>query len=155
MELKLQVNVYKGLPMLLDKIKVVALASVVGKKDSWIHSKMRHNVIKGRAQKFYQSDLDLLNEAMPLLGEEILQSLVVYEADREIVVSQIKELAKMVSMQYITMDVMGKNKIWYGKRTVKRTAEGKACSFKEEDILQINMAAMNIANELKSIEFTL
>lgn len=154
-EVKLQINVYKGLPLLIDKIKVVALASVLGKKDSWIHSKMRHNVIKGRAQEFYQSDLDLLNATMPLLGDEILQSLVVYDADREVVVNQVKELAKLVSMPYIYGEVLGKKRQWYDGRVRKRSAEGKASSFKEEDILQINLAAMNIANELKNIEFTL
>lgn len=154
-EMKLQINVYKGLPILLDKIKVVALASVLGKSDTWIHMKMRHNIVKGKALGFVQSDLDLLNASMPLLGNEILHSLIVYDADREVVISQLKELAKLVSMQYITMDVMGKKKRWYEARMAKRSAEGKASSFKEEDIIQINMAAMNIANELKNIEFTL
>lgn len=155
MEVKLQMNVYKGLPMLLDKIKVVALAAVTGKADSWMLMKLRHNVVKRRALEFVQSDLDLINASMPVLGEEILQSLVVYNTDREKVIPQVRNLARLVSMQYITMDVMGKKKRWYDGRMAKRTSEGKASSFKEEDILQINMAAMNIANELKSFEFIL
>jgi len=105
--------------------------------------------------EFVQSDLDLINDSMPVLGEEILQSLVVYDTDREKVIPQVRNLARLVSMQYITMDVMGKKKRWYDGRMAKRTSEGKASSFKKEDILQINMAAMNIANELKSIEFIL
>lgn len=155
MEEKLRVNVYEALPIIFNKIKVVALASVLGKKDSWLHSKMRHNVIKGRAQEFYQSDLDLLNATMPLLGDEILQSLVVYDADREVVVNQVKELAKLVSMPYIYGEVLGKKRQWYDGRVRKRSAEGKASSFKEEDIHVINKAAMQIANELKSTEFIL
>lgn len=155
MGVKLQMNVYMGLPMLLDKIKVVALAAVTGKADSWMLMKLRHSIVKGRALEFVQSDLDLINASMPVLGDEILQSLVVYDADRERVIPQVRSLARLVSMQYITMDIMGKKKRWYDARMAKRTAEGKASSFKEEDILQINMAAMNIANELKSIELIL
>lgn len=155
MGVKLQMNVYMGLPMLLDKIKVVALAAVTGKADSWMLMKLRHSIVKGRALEFVQSDLDLINASMPVLGDEILQSLVVYDADREKVIPQVRNLARLVSMQYITMDIMGKKKRWYDGRMAKRTAEGKASSFKEEDILQINMAAMNIANELKSIELIL
>lgn len=155
MEVKLQMNVYKGLPILFDKIKVVALAAVTGRSDAWMLMKVRHIVVKGRVSEFTQLDLDLINASMPLLGDEILQSLVVYDADREKVIPQVRSLAKLVSMQYITMDVMGHKKRWYDGRMAKRTAEGKASSFKEEDVLQINMAAMNIANELKSIEFVL
>lgn len=155
MGVKLQMNVYMGLPMLLDKIKVVALAAVTGKADSWMLMKLRHSIVKGRALEFVQSDLDLINASMPVLGDEILQSLVVFDADREKVIPQVRNLARLVSMQYITMDIMGKKKRWYDGRMSKRTSEGKASSFKEEDILQINMAAMNIANELKSIELVL
>ena len=155
MGVKLQMNVYMGLPMLLDKIKVVALAAVTGKADSWMLMKLRHSIVKGRALEFVQSDLDLINASMPVLGDEILQSLVVYNADRDKVIPQVRNLARLVSMQYITMDIMGKKKRWYDGRMAKRTSEGKASSFKEEDILQINMAAMNIANELKSIELIL
>ena len=153
--IKLQVNVYKGLPVLLGKVKAVALASVLGKADTWIHMKMRHNVVKGKALEFVQSDLDLLNAYMPLLGDEILHSLIVYNNDREEVIPQIRELAKLISMSYVCEDVMGKKKRWYDARMARRSAEGKATSFKEEDIIAINMAAMNVANELKSIEFTL
>lgn len=155
MGVKLQMNVYMGLPMLLDKIKVVALAAVTGKADSWMLMKLRHSIVKGRALEFVQSDLDLINASMPVLGDEILQSLVVFDADREKVIPQVRNLARLVSMQYITMDIMRKKKRWYDGRMAKRTSEGKASSFKEEDIFQINMAAMNIANELKSIELIL
>ena len=58
-------------------------------------------------------------------------------------------------MPYIYGEVLKQNETWYKNRTRKRSSEGKACSFKEEDILRINMAAMQIANELRSIEFTL
>ena len=49
---KLKVNVYKGLPMILEKIKAVALAKVIGKADSWMVMKLRHSEVKGRNLEF-------------------------------------------------------------------------------------------------------
>lgn len=155
MEVKLKVNVYKGLPMVLEKVKSVALSAVLGKSNGWMNQKLDHHIIKGRAQEFYDNDIPLLNDAMLRLSEEIMHSLIVYEADREAVVEQVKTLAKLVCMPYIYGLVLKQSEVWYKNRTRKRSSEGKACSFKEEDILRINLAAMQIANELRSIEFTL
>ena len=79
----------------------------------------------------------------------------VYGTEREQVIEQMKALAKIVCMPYIYGEVLKKPRLWYANRTRKRSSEGKASSFAEDDILRINMAAMNIANELKSTEFTL
>ena len=46
MEEKLQINIYKGLPMVLEKVKSVALAAVIGKSDSWTYNKLNHCVKK-------------------------------------------------------------------------------------------------------------
>lgn len=155
MEIKLQVNVYKGLPMVLEKVKSVALSAVLGKSNGWMNQKLDHHVIKGRAQEFYENDILLLNDALLRLSEEIKHSLIVYSTDREDVVKQVKLLAKLVCMPYIYGEVLNQREFWYKNRTRKRSPEGKACSFKEDDILSINKAAMQIANELNSIEFTL
>ena len=56
---------------------------------------------------------------------------------------------------YLYNEVMKKDKRWFERRMQPRKPGGKACSFKEDDILRINMGAMQVANELKSIEFTL
>ena len=152
---KIQINIYKGLPMVLEKIKAVALAAVIGKYSSWLKHKQTHYVIKGRAQEFVESDISLINNGLQMLGEEISSNLVNYSSDRDEVIKQVKQLDQFVSMPYIYTDIMKKNRAWYSHRMSKRTPEGKACSFKEDDILQINMAAMQIANELRSIEFTL
>lgn len=152
---KLQINIYKGLPMILEKVKAVALAAVIGKYSSWLKHKQVHYVIKGKAQEFVSSDLALINNGLQMLGEEIASNLVAYNEDREVVIQQMKVLDQYVSMPYIYIDVLKKNRAWYAHRMSKRTPEGKACSFKEDDVLQINMAAMQIANELKSIELTL
>lgn len=155
MDVKLQVNVYKGLPMILEKVKSVAFSAVLGKSNGWMNQKLDHHVIKGRPQEFYENDLPLLNDALLRMSEEIKHSLIVYDVDREVVVEQVKALSKLVCMPYIYGDILKQSGVWYKNRTRKRSSEGKACSFKEEDILHINMAAMQIANELKSIEFTL
>lgn len=152
---KLQINVYKGLPIVLEKIKTVALAAVIGKGGSWINNKFRHNEIKGKAQEFVQSDLILINNGLQMLGDEICQNMVQYSADREAVIEQIKVLSNYISMPYIYNKVMGKPRLWYSSRMLDRAPGRKVCVFKEDDVLQINMAAMQIANELKSIEFIL
>lgn len=152
---KLQINVYKGLPIVLEKIKTVALAAVIGKGGSWINNKFRHNEIKGKAQEFVPSDLTLINNGLQMLGDEICQNMVQFSANREEVIEQIKVLSNYISMPYIYNKVMGKPRLWYSSRMLDRAPGRKVCVFKEDDILQINMAAMQIANELKSIELTL
>lgn len=152
---KTQVNIYKGLPIVMEKINTVALAAVIGHADTWIYNKLRHIVIKGKAKEFIEEDLPLINKGLELLGSEIASSMVVYNADREDVIAQLKELRKLVSMPYICDNILKAKKRWMDSRMKSRSKEGKACSFKQEDIHQINMAAMQIANELKSIEFVL
>ena len=152
---KIQIDIYKGLPMVMEKINTVALAAVIGKADTWIHAKLRHNVLNGKERYFNEEDLSLINNGLRLLGDEITHSMIVCNPNREDVISQIKELRKTVSMPYIYTECMKVSKRWFESRMAKRSKEGKACSFKEDDILKINMAAMQIANELKSIEFVL
>lgn len=155
MEEKLKINIYKGLPMVMEKINTVALAAVIGRTDAWMYHKLTHAVKKGYEQSFKEEDLPLINNGLELLGSEIASSLVVYNADREDVIAQLKELRKLVSMPYICEDVLKVQKRWMSSRMCARSKEGKACSFKEDDILRINMVAMQIANELRTIEMTL
>lgn len=155
MEEKLKINIYKGLPMVMEKINTVALAAVIGHVDTWLHNKLRHIVVKGRAQEFKEEDLPLINKGLEILGSEIASSVVVYNSDREDVIAQLRELRKLVSMPYIYENVLNVKKSWIDSRMRVRSKEGKACSFKEDDILRINMAAMQIANELRTIEMTL
>lgn len=155
MEEKLKINIYKGLPMVMEKINTVALAAVIGRSDVWIYNKLRHLVIKGKAKEFIEEDLPLINKGLELLGAEIASCMVVYSTDRDAVIAQLKELRKLVSMPYICENVLNVNGKWMANRMKARSKEGKACSFKEDDILRINMAAMQIANELRTIEMTL
>ena len=155
MEEKLKINIYKGLPIILEKINAVALAAVIGMSDSWMYQKLRRSVKKGYEQVFKEEDLPLINNGLHALGCEIASSLIEYNTDRENVINQIKELRKLVSMQYLCVEMLKKNKRWMDARMCSRSKEGKASSFKEDDILRINMAAMQIANELRSVEMAL
>ena len=152
---KLQVNIYKGLPMVLEKINAVALAAVIGKSSSWLGNKLHHNVIKGKTQEFVLSDMPLINNGLSILGDEIMGSLLVYDANRDKVITQIKELRKLIYIPYICFEVLKVEKMWFDRRMRPRSPDGKATSFKEDDILRINMGIMQIANELKSIELVL
>ena len=155
MEEKLKINIYKGLPMVMEKINTVALAAVIGRSDAWIYYKLTHSVKKGYEQSFKEEDLPLINNGLEILGSEIASSKVIYNTDREDVITQLKELRKLVSMPYIYEKILNVKKSWIDSRMKARSKEGKACSFKEDDILRINMAAMQIANELRTIEMTL
>ena len=155
MEEKLKIDIYKGLPMIMEKINTVALSAVMGKSDSWIYNKLYRRLIKGTVKEFIAEDLPLINSGIDTLGCEITSSLIVYSADREAVIEQIKDLRKLVSMQYICVEILKESKRWMDNRMRSRSKEGKVCSFKEDDILRINMAAMQIANELRSIELIL
>lgn len=152
---KKQINIYEGLPMILEKIKVVSLAAVIGRRDTWIHNKLNRCVINGIAREFVKEDFPLINRGLELLGNEILQNIVTYSSDRDAVIAQIKGLRGLVCMPYIYEEVLKLKAPWFNSRMSKRSKEGKACSFKEEEIHQINMAAAQIAEELKSIEFVL
>ena len=60
-----------------------------------------------------------------------------------------------LSMLFIYEDVLKQERRWYINRMVARKPGKKVCSFKEDDILKMNMGIIQIANELRSIESTL
>lgn len=152
---KIQINIYKGLPIVLEKIKTVAFAAVIGKSEAWVRQKLTQRDMRGFVQGFKEADIDLINNGLQMLGEEISQCMVKFDDDREGVIEQIRVLSNYISMPYIYNKVMGKPRLWYASRMLARAPGRKVSTFKEDDILQINMAAMQIANELKSIELVL
>lgn len=152
---KIQINIYKGLPMVLEKIKTVAFAAVIGKSEAWVRQKLTQRDMRGFVQGFKEVDIDLINNGLQMLGEEISQCMVKFDDDREGVIEQIRVLSNYISMPYIYNKVMGKPRLWYASRMLARVPGRKVSTFKEDDILKINMSAMQIANELRSIEFTI
>ena len=152
---KIQIDIYKGLPMVLEKVKSVALSAVMGKCNTWLNNKMNGYTVNGKTFAFTDNDIPQINNGLQLLGEEISQSMVQFVDNREEVIRQVKLLATFVRMPYIYSTVMGKTKAWYDNRKLAKIPGRKVNTFKEDDILAINMAAMQIANELRSIEFVL
>lgn len=152
---KLKVNIYVALPMILEKVKMVALSKFIGKTDAWTLNKLRHAVVKGVPQEFYETDLPLVNNALHQLGEAIAGSVVTYVSDREQVIASVRSVDAYVSMPYIYLDILKQKRLWFANRMRERKPGGKASSFKEEDIQKINMGIMQIANELRNIELIL
>lgn len=152
---KIQIDIYKGLPMVLEKVKSVALSAVIGKSNAWINNKINRYELKGKVVGFVESDMNQINSGLQLLGDEISQNLIQFVDDREEVIKQVKQLSTFICMPYIYGTVMGKGRQWYNTRMLARIPGRKVCVFKEDDILAINMAAMQIANELRCIEFVL
>ena len=152
---KKQINIYEGLPIVLEKVKAVALSAVIGKSNAWIDIKLKHRMIKGNENKFTKEDLLLINNGLNIIADEILQYIIQYRNDREEVIQQVKELASFIRMPHLYSQILGKTDSWYKPRMLARVPGRKVCTFKEEDIHQINMAAAQIAEELKSIEFIL
>lgn len=153
MEPKIKINIYTALPDILVKVKGVALTATIGKTSAWMSQKLKRMVVKGAAKEFVQADVDTLNLALARLSEELATKRIVYTDNRDEVIEQVKEVAKIVSMPYIYMDVLKKNKFWYTNR-IAATRKMNS-SFSEDDILQINLAVLGIANHLKIVELTL
>ena len=152
---KKQINIYEGLPVILEKVKGVALAAVIGKSDSWIRQKLTKRNMRGFIQGFKGDDIFLVNNGLQLLGAEISQSMVEFTENRENIIGQVKVLSNYICMPYLYGEILSKKASWYKPRMLARVPGRKVCTFKEDEIHQINMAAMQIANELKSIEFVL
>ena len=89
------------------------------------------------------------------LGNLIASNLIEYTSDREQVIASVRAVDAYISMPYIYLNVLKQNRLWYANRMRERKPGGKASSFKEDDILKMNMGIMQIANELRSIELTL
>ena len=152
---KLQIEVNKGMAMVAEMVKMKAFSEASGKQQSWWSCKMNHNIKNGKECKFEESDLPCLNATLENLGSQLAEIQLVYTDNREEVVEQIRKLGTLVSMPYIYNNVMGKGRVWYKDRMRKSLANGRPYYFKEEDILQMNIAIIDIANRLKNIEFVL
>lgn len=152
---KLKANVYQALPLIFEKIKVVALEKVMGRTDAWVTMRLHNNMMGGKPLSFSEDDLVLVNRGLEKLGEQIAGVLVQFSDDRDAVIAGIRNANIYIAMPYIYEEVWKKDRQWFANRMRKRKPGGKASSFKEEDILKMNMAIMQIANELRSIELTL
>lgn len=152
---KLKINIEKGLPIVQEMIKTVAITNEMGKSTGWIYFKQRHYVMNGKVQGFTETDVTAINNAVTTIGERIKGMIINYHTDREEVIKQVRVLANIVRMAYIYKNRMDKKKVWYDNR-MKRTPEnGMVNSFSQDDVFHINLAVMEIANKLLGMEFTL
>lgn len=152
---KLQIEVNKGMAMVAEMVKMKAFSEASGKLQSWWSCKMNHIVRKGKECKFEASDLPVLNATLEKFGAQVAEIQLIYSEDREAVVEQIRKLDTIVSMPYIYNNVMGKGRTWYMNRMRRTITNNRPYYFKEEDILQMNIAIIDISNRLKNIEFVL
>lgn len=154
METTLKINIYTALPEILERVKGVALTATVGKTSAWMQSKLSHNVTaRGKEKVFISPDVEELNIALVRLADELSEKRITFGPVRDEVIAQVKDISQIVCMPYVCDKVLKKPRSWYYSR-VKPTGK-KNSSFSEDDVFQINLAVMNIANFLKSIELTL
>lgn len=152
---KLQINIEKGLPMVQKMVKTVIISNIIGKNSGWIYYRQNHYIIKRKVHEFVQSDVDAINEAITVIGEQLKEKMITYSDNREEVIRQVKEVSTIVKSAYIYGERLGKNRMWWENRLKKVSKNGLCSSFSADDVLNINLAVMDIANKLLGIEFTL
>lgn len=148
---KIQIQVERGITIINEMVKYSTLTKEAGMSPAWLSVKIKHSVINGVRYDFSEQDISLINKAIESIGERMLQVCITYSPSRDQVNSQIKEAVKAVQSEYIYDKCLRKNKKWFFNRLL----EGGKCSFTEDDILLINLAIREIANNLLSIELTL
>lgn len=152
---KYKVQVNDAIAMVHEMVKMVALAAEIGRDSSWIHNKYSGNIIAGKKKEFTQPDIDLINKGIQQIGERLLETNIEYSVEREAVIEQVRKVAETICMPYIYLNKLGKTKSWYFNRIKYIPATTARSSFKEKDILLINMCIREIAVKLLSIEVTL
>lgn len=150
-----QVNVYEGMAMVAEMVKMKAFSEATGKTQALWSAKMNHNIKNGKELCFVEADLSFLNDALLKLSKKLAKTQIVYCKNRETVVEQIREVDKIVSMPYIYDNVLGKGRVWYKDRMRMTLANGRPYYFHEDDIQKMNNAIITISNRLKSIELVL
>lgn len=154
---KIKVSVKQGLPMIAEMIKFKYVTDILGKSSSWIYNKLNCDVTTTKSKGFSQKDIDLLNEVFHGIGERLASKRISSSCTEDVIesrkniVSQIKELSQIVSMPFIYIDKLGKNRTWYKARM----SCPEKYRFKNEEITLINMSIVEIGNKLLSIELTL
>lgn len=141
--------------MVQDMIKTIVISKEIGKSSGWIYWRQCHYEIKGKIYHFTQEDVDSINNAMDTIANRLKGMMITYSKDREEVIRQVKALSEIVKAAFIYDTKFGKNKSWWINRIRKVSKNGLCSSFSEEDILNINIVAMEIISKLSGIEFIL
>lgn len=156
---KIQIPVKQGLKIISGMIKLSYLCEYMNRSSGWIYNKMNHAETSTTSVGFNEKDIADINTAIAEIGSTLLGKRIIpkdnpdidIKSRREDIVRQLKEVALIVSMPYIYVEKLGKDKIWYAKRI----ANGSRYKFSENDILTMNMAIVEIGSKLLSIELTM
>lgn len=156
---KIEIPVNEALPMLAEMIKLKYVTDELGKSYSWIYQKMHYKHLKTTSKGFNESDINSLNEVFERIGEKLLRTQIsefpnwdddTY-SEGETIPEQLKSLSKVINMPYIYVGKFGKSKIWFSNRI----SDPKRYRFKEEHIMLINLAILEIGKKLLSIKVIL
>ena len=149
---KIEVEAHKGLKIVNVFLKWNALAREAGMKPNILFLKMsRAKNQYGDEYKITEENVDMLNFALPVIGERLQKHLIEYTTDRTKITDQLKLLSKDVDMPYIYRDKLQKKQSWFANRM---RPEGSA-SFTEKDIVKINSIIWEISTYLLNIKLTL
>lgn len=150
---KIKVNYLQGMKMVGSMIKLQFLVNEIGKSFAWLSLKASGKL------EMTEKDLLLINESIENVGRKIVNVRISIDQPNEEgslaagdnIVEQMKSLYKSLSMDYLYGYTLGKDKKWFNNRI----SHSDKYKFKEEEILKMNMAIVEIGNKLLSIELTL
>lgn len=147
-ETKMKINVYRGLDMIGDMVKIMSISRGTGNKDRWLFPKITNKNIS-------RDQLDCINISIWRIANRLLTQKVVYSDDRQAVIDQIHDKFDDVRMPYVYRERMGKNRMWYVNRTRNIQENKTTISFTESEIIEINLIVAEIAARLLNIELVL
>ena len=156
---KIEIPVNEALLMLAEMIKLKYVTDELGRSSGWIYQKMHYKQVKTRSKGFNESDISSLNEVFERIGEKLLRTQIsefpnwdddTY-SEGETIPEQLKSLSKVINMSYIYVGKLGKDANWFSQRI----ATPDKYRFKEEHIMLINLAILEIGKKLLSIKVTL
>lgn len=155
---RIEMQVNQALPILAKILRFTFWASTFNHASSWIYTKANKDRIVTSSKGFYQRDLNIMNESLWMIGEKLLHTRITPEgneggytyAEGQTYKEQLKSLSKVVPIPYI-IERLEKNERWFGNRA----GTAGRCKFKEEEIAQINLIILEVANKLLSVKLIL
>ena len=149
---RIKLEVYQGLPIIQEMIKDLAITKEMGENACWLDRRQNKRMSRNFQFTFTESDVAKLNAAIWRIGERLSVTKIEYNVERQQVINQIKEKLSDVFLPYIYLDKMGVKKYWWNYRMANDYTKGQKCTFKQEDIVKINLAVAEIAARLLAIE---
>lgn len=148
------INIYEGLPIMLEAVKGTALCEEIGKVAEWLNSRLKRRKNGPYSiRKFSEIDVQLVNQAVWSLGKKLYETNIDYSDDRQVVIDQIKEKYSAVFQNYIAEKKLGWSDKKFKHRMVNSAAKGSYLSFTETEVQQIVLGVREIASWMLSIEF--